>query len=88
MPIAYTSDASGSKLGFFSVTFTQGRNQIKQKWTVKSLNIVLGQVGGYTALLWMVITFVMGGYENHKFRNSLISHIYVCTQDGPDSDPC
>lgn len=47
----------------------------------------MGQIGGYTALLWMVITFVMSGYETHKFRNSLIGNMYACTPEGPDSDP-
>ena len=65
-----------------------GRNQVSQKWTVKSLNLVLGQIGGYTSLLWMVITFVMSGYEAHKFRTSLIRHIYVATESGPEADPC
>ena len=57
------------------------------KWTVKSLNLILGQIGGYTALLWMVITFCMTGYENHKFRSSLISSIYVSTAQGPAISP-
>ena len=41
----------------FAIIFSQGRDLVKQKWTVKSLNNVLGLIGGYTALLWMVITF-------------------------------
>ena len=35
----------------------------------------------------MVITFCMAGYENHKFRNSLISSIYVSTAQGPNAAP-
>ena len=35
----------------------------------------------------MMITFVMSGYETHKFRNSLIANIYACTPEGPDSNP-
>ena len=58
--------------------FSQSRNVMKQKWIVKSLNNVLGLLGGYTSLLWMMITFVLSGYEAHKFRSSLISSIFLC----------
>ena len=50
---------------------------MKQKWTVKSLNNVLGVIGGYTALLWMLITFVLSGYETHQFRSSLINNLFL-----------
>ena len=72
----------------FLINFSLSRSQFKSKWTVKSLNLVLGQIGGYTALLWMVITFVMTGFEGHKYTNSLISKIYVSTPSGPDAEPC
>ena len=61
----------------FAIIFSQGRDLVKQKWTVKSLNNVLGLIGGYTALLWMVITFVLSGYETHQFRSSLIKSIFL-----------
>ena len=52
------------------------------------MNQVLGQIGGYTALAWMFVRFAMLGYENHKFNESLLSNIFVCTVAGPDSEPC
>ena len=58
----------------------------KQKWTVKSLNNVLGLIGGYTALIWMGITFVLSGYETHKFRSSLISSIFLCVPEEMHED--
>ena len=55
------------------------------KWTVKSWNKVLGEIGGYTALLWMVINFFMSGYKMHRFMYSMVSKIYLCTEYGPDA---
>ena len=46
----------------FFVSFFQGRNYAMTKWTVRSLNIVLGQLGGYTALIWMVTMFLISGF--------------------------
>ena len=65
--------------------FTQGRQTKIVSWTVKSLNDVIGQIGGYVALIWMVVKFIFDDYENFKFTNSLITRIYACTIEGPDA---
>ena len=75
----------------FLIVFSQSRNLVKEKWVVVSLNNVFGLIGGYTALLWMMITFVLSGYEAHKFRSSLISSIFLCVpeemqEDEPDGN--
>ena len=54
--------------------------------SVKSLNVVIGQIGGYTALLWMVINFLFDGYETFKFTNSLIGRVYASTASGPEAE--
>ena len=56
------------------------------KYTVKSLNNVLGLIGGYTALIWMVITFVLSGYETHMLRSSLISNIFLGIPEEEDEN--
>ena len=45
---------------------------MKVTWYVKALNVVIGQIGGYTALLWMLIKLFFNDYESFKFSNSLI----------------
>ena len=30
----------------------------------------------------------MSDYESHKFRLSLLSNIYLCTEEGPDAPAC
>ena len=65
----------------FTIVFSQSRNLIKEKWVVRSLNNVFGLIGGYAALLWMMITFILSGYEAHKFRSSLISSIFLCVPE-------
>lgn len=58
------------------------------KWTVKAFNQVWGQIGGYTALVWMVIVFLLSDYEQHKFRSSLISNVFFPTKHGSEAPPC
>ena len=47
----------------------------------------MGQIGGYTGLLWMIMTFFFDGYESFRFTNALIGSVYTCTPEGPDATP-
>ena len=63
---------------------------------MQSLDIVLGTVGGFSSLVWALLFFFFGGYEDFKLQNSLISSIYPTSpteetqdrgiDDGSDSD--
>ena len=69
----------------FNYIYLQDRSVVSQTMTVESLDVVIGQIGGYTTLLWIVINFIFSGYENFKFTNSLISKVYACTPEGPEA---
>ena len=75
-----------SETGYFTYSYQQARQIFKITWSVKSLNVVIGQIGGYTALLWMLVKFLFNDYENFKFSNSLIGQVYTSTPDGPDAE--
>ena len=44
----------------------------------------MGQIGGYTALIWVVLRFLFDGYESFRFDNALIGSVYSLTPEGPD----
>ena len=56
---------------------------------------MVAQIGGYVALLWLLIRFMFNGYESFKLSNSIIGSMYTVTVDGgkemsqipPDEDP-
>ena len=54
-------------------------------YSVKALNIVMGQIGGYTAIIWLIINTIFNNYESFKFTNSLIGRVYQCTPEGPSA---
>ena len=57
------------------------------EWSVNSLDIVLGLVGGFVGLIWGVCSFVLGSYEAFKLENSLIGAFYPTSPQGRhDSD--
>ena len=38
---------------------------------------MLGLVGGTAAIVWGTLNLIFGGYETHKYFNSLISNAYA-----------
>ena len=71
----------------FSLTFQQGRDINAIAYCVTTFDTVVGRIGGYAALIWMVIGYLMSDYEGHKFQTSLIRNLYHCTEDGPEAPP-
>ena len=59
-----------------TVRYTQSRVQNQFTWSINSLDLVLGLVGGLAGVVYPALFLVFGGYENFKFENSLISAIY------------
>ena len=43
--------------------FGQSLKVIYNEWSIFSLNNILGLVGGIAGILWMVLGFILGGYE-------------------------
>ena len=69
----------------FYFTFNQGQDVEKISVAVRALNVILGQIGGYTAIIWLLINTLCNHYESFKFTNSLIGRVYSCTPQGPSA---
>ena len=50
--------------------------QQQQTWAYNSLDLILGLVGGFTAMIWATLAFFLVSYEEFKFQNSLVGSIY------------
>ena len=67
-----------------SLTVVSFRKEIeirKQEDAIDSLDIIIAVVGGYTTILWSVLSYCIGGYQSFKFRKSVISTIYDATNN-------
>ena len=51
-----------------------------QVWSIQSLDVALGFVGGISWILWTVLEFCYDDFETFKFKNSLIGAIYPTTR--------
>mmetsp|Transcript_32847 Transcript_32847/g.38681 ORF Transcript_32847/g.38681 Transcript_32847/m.38681 type:complete len:126 (-) Transcript_32847:623-1000(-) len=43
---------------------------------IKSLDVLLGLVGGFSSIVWGTLFLIFGSYEDFKLNNSLIGAIY------------
>ena len=58
----------------------------KQTWAYESLDLVLGLVGGLAGVVWSVLNYLLGDYEQFKYENSLIGKIYPTSPKVQDDD--
>jgi len=54
----------------------QSRSFTETTWSVNSLDLILGLVGGITAIIWSFLGIIIGPYEDFKFQNSVAGSIY------------
>ena len=45
----------------------QDRLYNENQWTVTSFDAFLGLIGGFIGLIWSIIHWIMGGYEEFRF---------------------
>ena len=59
-----------------TILWEQSRERPIIQFTVQSLDIVLGLVGGLSSIVWGFLAIIFGDYETFKLQNSLIGAIY------------
>ena len=54
----------------------QSRKKIKTTWSIVSLDLILGLVGGITSIVWVTLGLLLSPYEEFKFNASLAGSVY------------
>ena len=57
----------------------QSRKYSVSECNVLSIDIALGLIGGFVGLIWDLLGFFLGSYNEFKFRTALINEIYSTT---------
>lgn len=58
------------------LNWKQGRRINEFTWSINSLDLVLGVIGGLSGIVWAVLAMALSGYEAFKYQNSLIGAVY------------
>ena len=73
--------------GHVQVIYGQSRLHYNVEWSITTIDVVLGTVGGFVGLIWGALALLLGGYESFKLENSLIGAVYPTSPQGrEDSD--
>lgn len=49
------------------LAFKQSRRVNEYTWSINSLDLVLGVIGGLSGIVWAVLAMLFGGYEAFKY---------------------
>ena len=63
----------------FNMAIGQSRLYYHNVWTRTSFDAILGLIGGFVGLIWLFTTWLLGGYEEFRFNQEIISEIYSTT---------
>lgn len=82
------SIASKTNLDYSGMEYywRQGSQVQQEQYTVYSLDILLGVVGGLSTIFWGLLQLCFHGYEEFKLQNSLIGQIYPRIKPSYDSE--
>ena len=72
---------SSVSASLYSAVVVQARPYSKTIVSTESLDNLLGIIGGFTALIWDIIYYMMSEYQSFQFNRSLIGEIYSTTDN-------
>ena len=75
----------GTIVDIYTSFIVQSKSYVKSTWSIQSLDLILGLVGGISSIIWSIFGMAISPYEAFKFQASLIGSIYP-TSPQPDDD--
>ena len=60
-------ESERSDRDIYSCAIVQSRSYLETIWTLTSLDLYLGLVGGFTSIIWTLFSILIGPYEDFKF---------------------
>ena len=59
---------------------------LETQWTIDSIDLILGFIGGMAGVIWAILAFMLGSYQNFAFENSMIQNFYSVGKYTTDED--
>ena len=73
------SNSGNNKLNtksFFQCKILQSRKQTQNNWSIQSIDLIFGLVGGFVSLIWMGSGWMISSFETFKFQATLVGSIF------------
>ena len=58
------------------IDYVQSRKATEQEYAINSLDLILGFVGGLSAVIFYLMELVLGNFEDFKVHNMLLGSFY------------
>ena len=64
---SYPVSTAEADTAVVAIAWKQGRKVNEFTWSINSLDLVLGVIGGLSGIVWAVLAMIFGGYEAFKY---------------------
>ena len=68
-------DNSG-RISYLRASFLQSRKNVTTQWSIDSIDLILGFIGGMSEVIWIIVSFLLGSYLNFHYESSMIRNFY------------
>ena len=65
----------------------QSRKSTDVTWSIQSIDLILGLVGGISAIAWGAIGMFLASYQDFKFQHNLIGSMYATAPQKNEDEP-
>ena len=72
-----------SKYGIFQMMMIQNMEILSSEFTLQTLDGSLALVGGYSALIWSILSILLSWYQEFSYSNELALALYTRDKSQP-----
>ena len=72
-----------SKYGIFQLMMMQNMEILSSEFTLQTLDGSLALVGGYSALIWSILSILLSWYQEFSYSNELALALYTRDKSQP-----
>ena len=69
------------KFGLFGMSLTQGYEVYQSEYTVSSIDTSLAVLGGYSAIVWYILSALLNWYQQWHYNNALVVNLYTTSDN-------
>jgi len=62
---------------YYSVELSQAHKVTTEDWVIYSFDLVLANLGGYTALVWVLVGAIIDNYNQFHFESQVVRRLYT-----------
>ena len=74
------------RISYLRAVFLLSRKNVTTQWSIDSIDLILGFIGGMSEVIWIIVSFMLGSYLNFHYESSMIRNFYGSSKVHMNSD--